>query len=251
MSQTIDLASRRIYRGVWAVLVQLFRVPHEPPTLPAADHRDTVESFRPAEGFLRYLKFWFWILLWPMDVVIAIVMVVLLFTVPILFFILLIPALVLAILPDVIAYIALHLKYDTMWYVMTDRSLRIRRGIWTIHEVTITFENVQDISVQSGPVQRHFGIANLTVHTAGGGVASGPHGEKSTTGHVGIIEGIANAPELRDRIMARLRQSKSAGLGDEEHPHDHRAALAAPAWTRDHLEALRAIHDELRAMTAV
>ena len=30
-------ASRWIYRGVWAVLVRWFRVPAEPPTLPAAE----------------------------------------------------------------------------------------------------------------------------------------------------------------------------------------------------------------------
>jgi hypothetical protein len=34
--------------------------------------------------------------------------------------------------PDIIPYIAIHLK--AMWYVMTDRNIRIRRGIWIIHE---------------------------------------------------------------------------------------------------------------------
>jgi uncharacterized membrane protein YdbT with pleckstrin-like domain len=73
--------------------------------------------------------------------------------------------------PDVIAYVGLHLRYDTTWYVFTDRSLRIRRGIWVIHETTITFENVQNVAVAQGPVQRYFGIADVIVQTAGGGAS--------------------------------------------------------------------------------
>ena len=66
---------------------------------------------------------------------------------------------------------ALHLRFDTTWYVMTERSLRIRRGIWVIREMTITFENVQNVKVQQGPLQRFFGISSLVVETAGGGSA--------------------------------------------------------------------------------
>ena len=63
-------------------------------------------------------------------------------------------------------YVALHLRYDTTWYVVTDRSLRIRRGIWVIEETTITFENVQNVSITQGPLERAFGIATLVVDTA-------------------------------------------------------------------------------------
>src|SRR5262252_829179 len=55
-------------------------------------------------------------------------------------------ALAVMVLPDIVAYVAIHLRYDTTWYVLTHRSLRIRRGIWVIHETTITFENVQNVS---------------------------------------------------------------------------------------------------------
>ena len=64
-------------------------------------------------------------------------------------------------LPDVFAYVGIHLRYDTTWYVLTDRSLRIRRGILTIHETTISFENVQNVEVRQGPLQRYFGIADV------------------------------------------------------------------------------------------
>jgi len=210
-----------------------------------------VNSFQPSEGYLRYIKFWFWLLFWPMDVAILVGMIALYITVPIVAIILTVPAIILAVAPDILIYIGLLLKYDTTWYVMTDRSLRIRRGVWVIHEVTITFENVQNLRIRNGPLQRYFGIADLIVETAGGGVsAGGKHGGDSM-GHNGIIEGISNAEELRDHILASLRHSKTAGLGDEDHAHDrdHPAAKAA-GWSREHVEALRAIRDEVRAMAA-
>ena len=78
-----------------------------------------------------------------------------------------------AVLPDILAYIAIHLRYDTMWYVMTDRSLRCRRGIWVIFEHTITFENVQNVHVRRGPVQYFFGISTVVVETAGAAEGGG------------------------------------------------------------------------------
>ena len=100
------------------------------------------------------------------------------------------PFLALMFLPDIFAYVGIHLRYDTTWYVLTDRSLRIRRGIMTIHETTISFENVQNVEVTQGPLQRYFGIADVLVTTAGGGVASHGKGQTSSLGaHKGILQG--------------------------------------------------------------
>jgi membrane protein YdbS with pleckstrin-like domain len=233
----------RTYRGLWAILVPVFRVPPEPPALPVPAG-ERVDSFRPAGGLLRYLKFWFWLLLWPMDLAILVAWIAITVSLPWLGAILALPALALAVVPDVIVYIALHLRYDTTWYVMSERTIRIRRGIWVIRETTITFENVQNVKVTQGPVQRHFRIANLVVETAGAGSAAGKHG--AIAPNQGVIEGIADASALRDRILRTLRASRSAGLGDEE----ERRAEPDGAWTAAHVEALRAIRDELKAMPA-
>lgn len=168
-----------------------------------------------------------------------------------------VPALAIIVLPDIVAYIAIHLRYDTTWYVFTDRSMRIRRGILIMHEMTITFENVQNVTVDQGPLQRWFGIGSVVVQTAGGG--AGKDGQSGTT-HQGVIEGIGNAAEVRDLIMARVRASTSAGLGDEHEGEpgapNHRGAAhrtttpACPAWTAEHLAALGAIRDELRLLPA-
>lgn len=251
MVQAIDSSTQWIYTGIWKVLVDFFRVPDEPPTLPARED-DFIHSFRPHEGFLHYLKFIFWIVLALTDIAltaayIAAAIALIMNDLWWVALLLLPPTLVIIVVPDIIAYIAIHLRYDTTWYVMTERSLRIRRGVWVIRETTITFENVQNVKLQQGPLQRHFGIATLVVETAGAGAQ---HGKNQTmTANQGIIEGVGNAPELRDRILKRVRASTSAGLGDEEDSTwaSGGASSRASAWSAEHLAALRDIRDALRA----
>ena len=218
----VQQASRWIYRGVWGVLVRWFRVPPDPPTLPAAPG-DAPSSFRPAPGFLGYLKLQFWIWLTIINLSILIGWLVILLVSPTAGAILLLPALALALLPDMLFFIALYLRYDTTWYVMTQRSLRVRRGIWVIHETTITFENVQNIKIMQGPIQRLLGIADVLVETAGGGggqaAQQGKGGAGVGQGHRGLIEGVADAPRIRDLILSRLRETQTAGLGDEHEAH--------------------------------
>jgi len=216
-------------------------VPEEPPALPARPG-ERVRSFRPDRGFLGYLKFWFWLVAILIDVVIAVLWIVMAVALWWLALILLPVVLVIAIVPDVIAYVAVHLRFDTTWYVMTDRSLRIRRGVWVIREMTITFENVQNVKVQQGPLQRFFGVSSLVVETAGGGAAEPGKGHAPNQA---VIEGIVDARTLRDQILDRLRASRSAGLGDERD-----ARPAGGTMRRAHVGALREIRDEVRALAA-
>lgn len=245
MKQRIERSAEWLYEGIWAVLVDWFRVPAEPPALPAMGD-DQPRSFRPDPGFLHYLKFEFWILLAIIDGAILFAWVVITIALPWLGAVLAVPALVVAVVPDIFAYIAVHLRYDTTWYVVGSRSLRIRRGIWVIRETTITYENVQNIRVTQGPLQRYFGIASVLVETAGGGGGGHQQGHGGAANmHLGLIEGVADAQQIRDAILARIRQSTTAGLGDEA---DERTT-ASPAWTAAHLAVLREIRDAVTAMS--
>ncbi|MFG0258814.1 MAG: PH domain-containing protein [Phycisphaerales bacterium JB041] len=107
-----------------------------------------------------------------------------------------------------------------------------------ITENTITFENVQNVSVRQGPLQRHFGIANVLVQTAGGGGSAGEGG--SSAGHQGLLEGVDDAQTLRTLIMQRAEASKGAGLGD-----DREDAGARGTFGPAHVAALREIRDAL------
>ncbi len=251
MSGHVDAAAAWIYRGVWATIVAWFRVPAGPPTLPAAG--EPVRSIRPADGYLRYLKFLFWVALIPGDVLPVLGWTAVALAVPVLGLVLALPALALVVLPDVIAYVGIHLRYDTTWYVLTDRSLRIRRGILNVHETTISFENVQNVEVRQGPVQRYFGIADVLVTTAGGGVSShGKGGQSSNLGaHVGLLQGLDDAEIVRNQILACVERTRAAGLGDE-HPRElaHAAGTVVHTLSSRHLEVLREIRDSARRLGA-
>jgi uncharacterized membrane protein YdbT with pleckstrin-like domain len=250
MSGHVDDAAAWIYQGVWATIVGWFKVPAHPPTLPVAG--EPVRSIRPAAGYLAYSKFLFWVALLPGDVLPLVGWTAVGLAVPLLGLVLAPVFVVLLILPDVVAYVGIHLRYDTTWYVLTDRSLRIRRGILNIHETTISFENVQNVEVRQGPLQRYFGIADVIVTTAGGGVAShGKHGQTSSLGaHVGILQGLDDADAVRTQILTAVERTRAAGLGDE-HPHQVAAAAHAAAGrglSASHLVVLREIRDSVHRL---
>ncbi|HEY7335199.1 MAG TPA: PH domain-containing protein [Bryobacteraceae bacterium] len=105
-----------------------------------------------------------------------------------------------------------RLNYELRWYVITDRCLRIRSGILNVHEITTTFANIQEVRLSAGPLQKVLGLADVEVHSAGGG-----SGKRSSDSHVARFEGVDNALEIRDFILARLRQYRDSGLGEKDH----------------------------------
>lgn len=229
--EAVEKAAEWMYRGIWKVLSDWFRVPEFPPTLPVGEG-EFLMSFHPSRRYLSYLKLYFWIALLAIDVAIVVGWVAVFAVNPLLGAMLALPALVLAVVPDIIAYIAIHLRYDTMWYVMSDRSLRCRRGIWAILEHTITFENVQNVYVTRGPVEQLFGISDIVVETAG--AAEGEGQNKFAVGNKAIMEGIDNPEVIRQLIMDRVRASKGAGLGEELEP-------TRSGWTPEQVGVLREI----------
>jgi membrane protein YdbS with pleckstrin-like domain len=231
-----------LYRGVWGILTRWFRVPEHPPSLPTPA-REQLKTFRPAGGYLRYLKLQFWLRVAGTSAGIVVAWTSITAVRPWLGAWLVPVALVLGTAPHAFAYLALHLQYDTTWYVLSERSLRIRSGIWTINEATITFENIQNVTVESGPLERWFGIGNVIVDTAGGSPGGGEgHGKKASNLHRGEISGVSNAAEIRQLILNRLSLSKASGLGDEDLQH-------TPGWSPEHLATLREIRDILRPLT--
>ncbi len=136
-------------------------------------------------------------------------------------------------------YYLQRLDYRFRWYMVTDRSLRIRNGIWSVEELTMTFANIQDIAVTAGPLQGFLGLADIEVRSAGGGTP-GPDGTTSGK-HSARFEGVDNAEALRDLIQDRLRHYRDAGLGDGDH---HAPVAQEPA------EAAQRVLAEARALRA-
>lgn len=236
-----------VYGGVWGVLAHCFLVPEEPPELPSVDGEAT-KSFRPAPAFLRYLLLKVGVVLGVKLLALVAIGVTLSVAEPAVGLPILAVGLIVLSFVAAVAVLAIHLRYDTTWYVLSDRSLRIRRGIWVIRETTITFENIQNVTVNQGPLQRLFGIADVQVDTAGGGGAAAGHQHGAAgLGHHGLIEGVAEAHAIRDLLTAKMSASRTAGLGDEARHVEQRGSAAG--WTAEHLAALRAIREAALALS--
>jgi hypothetical protein len=137
-----------------------------------------------------------------------------------------------------ITYCAVRLDYEMRWYLVTDRSLRIRSGLWKVQELTMSFANLQQVVVSQGPLQRSLGIADVRVQSAGGGSGSSEVGTgHGASMHTGVFHGVEHATEIRDLILDRLRHFRESGLGDPDekqapptvHPADPGAEVVSAA----------------------
>lgn len=154
-----------------------------------------------------------------------------------------------------VTYALVRLEFESHWYIVTDRSLRIRSGLVSMKESTMSFANLQQVTVSQDPVQRLLRIADVRVQSAGGGGSSDSHGHTRDSMHTGIFHGVDNAPEIRDLILERLRLFRAAGLGDPDDHHETDTAVVAvdptaPATPDDTLAAARELLTEARALRA-
>jgi len=128
-----------------------------------------------------------------------------------------------------VTFAVLRLDYTLRWYIVTDRAARLREGIVTLKEMTLTLANVQDIRLRQGPLQRLLGLADVELRTAGGSegtAASAEGGHMVENLHLARFRGVDNAEEIRDLVIDRMKKARGAGLGD---PDDVAAAEPGPA----------------------
>lgn len=151
------------------------------------------------------------------------------------------------------SYVTVRLDYEMRWYILTDRSLRIREGVNRVREMTMTFDNIQNLAIEQGPVQRLLGISDLRVRTAGGGSkaeTSKGEGEEdvSKSMHVGYFRGVDDAAGIRDVILRRLRRLGGAGLGDPDDEEGDAPPSETESAVRESLNAARSLLEEARAL---
>jgi hypothetical protein len=87
-------------------------------------------------------------------------------------------------------------RYNARGYQMSADRLRVVRGLLFRSDTVVPFGRVQHIDVHQGPLERFFGIATLTVHTAGNHNAS--------VALPGLGEELAR--EMREDIRAHIRR---------------------------------------------
>ena len=229
---------------------RLLRIPHDP--APPPGDEASARVFRAAPAYLKYRT-----VLWAIGAAVSLIFGIVLlggsnvalaldshapaflraiiFTITSFVFLMIV-------LHALFSFAVIRLDYEKRWYIVTDRSLRIREGVLNVREMTVMFANIQNVSVMQGPIQRPLGIADLQVETAGGGSARANEKQLGPNLHVAWFRGIDNAEEVRQLIQDRLRALKDSGLGHREEMR------AAPASTPALLDALRAVHAEARAL---
>jgi membrane protein YdbS with pleckstrin-like domain len=231
---------------------RLLRIPPDPHT-PPGDEAST-QIYRAAANYYKYrLVVWalasFAHILTPLIIIVALLITAMVRKdESFIWAAVLVPFLALSILAALFHLAVIRLDYEKRWYIVTDRSLRVREGVVGVREMTVTFANIQNISIEQGPVQRLLSIADLRVDTAGGGGGNTAHHQHGTNLHTAWFRGIDNASQVRELIQQRLRQWKDAGLGDHDDvTHAAHGATMAPT-TPDFLEALREVHTEAQSL---
>jgi membrane protein YdbS with pleckstrin-like domain len=233
---------------------RLLRIPHDPAP-PPGDHLST-RIFLAAPNYYKYL-----LCLWGLRAAAGFFAVIVAIVIPFsamaftfnkqgkawagLLWLIPVVIMLLNILTSVFLLAVLRLNFEKRWYVVTDRSLRIREGVTTVREMTVNFANIQNISISQGPLQRVLKIADLRVDTAGGGGGGASRGkERSENLHTAWFRGIDNANEVRELIQQRLRRLKDSGLGD----HEERVASANFEFSAAMLAAIREVRTEAAAL---
>lgn len=149
-----------------------------------------------------------------------------------------------------VTYLIARMDYELRWYMVTDRSLRIRYGVWKITESTMSFANIQQVVVSQGPIQRLLGLADVKVQSAGGG-SGNEHSKGDEDMHLGLFHSVTNAPEIRDLVLERLRRFRESGLGDPDEKLGqpaHHPMAAGTGVSPDLLAAARELTAEARAL---
>ncbi len=208
-----------IYELVKDRLLALIKAPKHPPEPPAGS-QGSIQTFRAAPNFLKIQ-----LIVWGLGFAGAIVGELIFLGVELFVtrgvgdwtgeMALAALLLVITVVGTIIKFFLIRIDYDMRYYVVTDRSLRIREGALLIHESTYTFANIQNLKVTQGPLERLLGLSNLIVETAGGASSAGDKHSKSA-GHEGNLRGITNAREVRDQMLVLLKKYRDAGLGDPE-----------------------------------
>lgn len=150
------------------------------------------------------------------------------------------------------SWMVMRLEYELRWYIVTDRSLRIREGILRVREKTMAFANIQNIAIRQGPLQRLLSIADVEVRNAGGGGSEAQQQGKGAVEpmHVGYFRGVENAAAIRDLLRAGVRRQKDAGLGDPDEEAETRDPGSAIDSAKEILENIRAARLAIQSGTS-
>jgi membrane protein YdbS with pleckstrin-like domain len=239
-----------MYESIKETLLDLFRAPNGPPESPGGGH-ESIQIFRASKRYLAYQMMILMITMIILGLIMVTVGIVIIVNEPLIGVMATVLMAIMWLLVLIGSQFIIRLEYDMRYYIVTDRSLRVRKGVWSILEQTLTFVNVQNITVEQGPIERMFGISRVVVDTAGGGGSSAGDQQASFhNNHRAVLNGLQNAEEIRDMIINYLKTlPKTGGLGapDEHHYEMHPGS----GMSKQEVEILRDILAEAKGLSGV
>ncbi len=109
----------------------------------------------------------------------------------------------------VFSFVATFLSAKSQAYLLSDRSLRIRRGLWVYKEITLSLKNIQQVKISQNLLERLWGIGTVEVRTAGGGAVSKKDEENNDKSHTGELVGLLDPFDMRELVNNAIERASS------------------------------------------
>ncbi len=106
-----------------------------------------------------------------------------------------------------------RLYFGRMRITLTNRSLKVLRGIISTEEKTIPLDKITDMAIYQGPLMRWMGIKGVRVETAG---------QTSESGALVTLIGLENPEQFRDHAL----NQRDAVVDGDVAAGDHSASTA-------------------------
>ncbi len=90
-------------------------------------------------------------------------------------------------------------RYRALGYRLAEERLQVVRGVFFRADTVVPFGRVQHIDVHQGPIERGYGLATLTVHTAG------THNSSVLLPGLGHADALAMREAIREAIRRDTR----------------------------------------------
>lgn len=116
---------------------------------------------------------------------------------------------------------------------LTDKSLKVSKGILTKVEKTVPLDRITDLGIVQGPLMRYFDIEALSVETAGGSGAAS----------LVRLQGIKDGRAFRDLVLA---QRDKVALTGNVNSGDASASVSSIAGSDQTIQLLSEIRDTMK-----
>ena len=109
----------------------------------------------------------------------------------------------------VLSFLFTFLSAKSQSYLLTDHSIRIRRGLWLHQQITLSLKNIQQVKFSQNLLERLWGIGSLEVRTAGGGASARNNKKNEDKSHTGELEGLLDPIALRELVNNTIKDNAS------------------------------------------